>query len=148
VFNFFRPGHVPQEGQAGTLGMTVPEWQTTTEISVAGYVNHLTRLLTIGVGPNARIGGVSRPDMHPDLSALQAVADSPAALADAAMGRLLGSTAPAALKTLVVQGVTAIAVPALKADGSNRAKVNEARLRRAQAAVLITAVSPEFIVQR
>jgi len=148
VFNFFRPGHVPQEGQAGALGMTVPEWQTTTEISVAGYVNHLTRLLTVGVGTHNRVGNVARPDMHPDLTALQALADSPTALADAAMTRLLGPTAPAALKTLVVQGVTAIAVPALKADGSNRAKVNEARLRRAQAAVLITAVSPEFIVQR
>ena len=48
----------------------------------------------------------------------------------------------------MVQGVTAIKVPLLKADGSNLAKVDSARLRRAQAAVLITAVSPEFIVQR
>ena len=102
----------------------------------------------MGVGTHGRVGGVTRPDMHPDLAALQALADTPTALADAAMSRLLGPTPPAALKTLVVQGVTSIAVPALKADGSNRAKVNEARLRRAQAAVLITAASPEFIVQR
>ncbi|MBQ0943111.1 DUF1800 domain-containing protein [Ideonella sp. 4Y16] len=148
VFNFFRPGHVPLEGQAGALGMTVPEWQTTTEVSVAGYVNHMAKLVTLGVGTHNRTSLGTRPDLHPDLSSLLPLADSPTQLVEATTARLLGPTAPAALKTLVVQGVTGIAVPALKADGSNRAKVDDARLRRVQAAVLITAASPEFIVQR
>ncbi|WP_310741087.1 DUF1800 domain-containing protein [Ideonella aquatica] len=148
VFNFFRPGHVPMEGQSGALGMTVPEWQTTTEVSVAGYVNHVARLLTVGVGTHNRTAQGTRPDLHPDLSALLALAGSPTQLVEATTARLLGPSAPAALKTLVLQGVTGIAVPALKADGSNRAKVNDALLRRVQAAVLITAASPEFIVQR
>lgn len=48
VFNFFRPGYVPATPALG--GRTVPEFQITTESSVAGYLNFMQTCIGSGVG--------------------------------------------------------------------------------------------------
>ncbi len=148
VFNFYRPGYVPPEGQAGALGMTVPELQTTTETSVAGQVRHLMRLVTTGVGRKGLLDAGTAPDLTLPLSTLSAQAANPATLVDTVCARLLGPAATPALKSALLSGVQALPVPALRADRGNQAAVNAALLARVQLAVLMAASSPEFIVQK
>lgn len=148
VFNFYRPGYVPSEGQAGALGMTVPELQTTTETSVAGQVRHLMRLVTTGVGRKGFLDTGTAPDLTLPLSTLSAQAATPATLVDTVCARLLGPAATTALKSALVSGVQSLPLPTLRADRSNQAAVDAALLARVQLAVLMVGASPEFIVQK
>ena len=148
VFNFFRPRYVPESGRAGELGLTVPELQTSTEISTAGYVNQVMRVLAAGTGRRGFDGRASRADVQPDIDAWRALSGDPDALVDALGQRLFGGAVPAALKAVVVPAVASVKLPVLKASGSNRSIVLAAQARRVQAAALLLAVSPEFIVQR
>lgn len=46
VFNFFRPGYVPPNSSIGNR--TAPEFQITTETSVAGYLNFMQSVISAG----------------------------------------------------------------------------------------------------
>ena len=48
VFNFFRPGYVPPNSPIGARSLNAPEFQITTESSVAGYLNFMQRAISIG----------------------------------------------------------------------------------------------------
>lgn len=50
VFNFYRPGYVPLSNTIGQR--TVPEFQITTETSVAGYINYMQNAISKGVAGN------------------------------------------------------------------------------------------------
>ena len=41
MFNFFRPGYVPPHTAIAKAGKAAPEFQITTETSLAGYINFL-----------------------------------------------------------------------------------------------------------
>ncbi len=43
VFNFYRPGYVPPSTAIAVRGMVAPEFQITTETSVAGYINFMQK---------------------------------------------------------------------------------------------------------
>lgn len=45
VFNFYRPGYVPPNTQAGEMGMTVPEFQLADTTSFSGFVNAIAPLV-------------------------------------------------------------------------------------------------------
>lgn len=47
VFNFFRPGYIPPSTFIGQR--TVPEFQITTETSVAGYINFMQNVISNGI---------------------------------------------------------------------------------------------------
>ena len=149
VFNFFRPGHVPPGGEAAALGLTLPEMQITTETSVAGYTNFMIDVLNRGAGPRGLSGTAARPDLQLNYTDSLALATQPAALVDRVCARLLGDgAAGAALKADLVQAVSSLAVPALKADRSNLAIVERAKLNRVRIATLLVLASPDFIVQK
>jgi uncharacterized protein (DUF1800 family) len=148
VFNFFRPGYVPPGGEAAQLGLALPEMQITSESSVAGYVNFMLDVLARGAGTKGLSGSATRPDLQTDLSALRALADQPSALVAQVTARLLGEAVPAALSTEVAAAVASVPLPALAADGRNRAKVEAARLSRVQVALALVLASPEYIVQK
>ena len=50
VFNFFRPGYVPPNSPLGDQNITAPEFQITTETSVAGYINFMQRTVSSNIG--------------------------------------------------------------------------------------------------
>ena len=50
VFNYFRPGYLPPNTVLGTQGITAPEFQITTESSVAGWINYMQTVINNGVG--------------------------------------------------------------------------------------------------
>jgi len=148
VFNFYRPGYVPPGTEAGAKGLTVPEMQITHETTVAGYANYLRSGIQSGFGQNGVDWKAARRDVQLKLDAELALADKPTELVERVVGKLIGPTAPAALKTDIEQAVASITIPALRADGSNQSSVDGAKRNRVWTAILLAAVSPEFIVQK
>ena len=124
VFNFFRPGYVvPNSGINAGGNRTVPEFQITTESSVAGYVNSMQRYIGSGIG-----------GLRGDYTALGAlVADSAALLAELnvtlAAGQLSAATLAALKPALDTIAVTTAAGQA----------------NRIYAAVTLVMAAPEYI---
>lgn len=135
VFNFYRPGYKPAQTQLAAQNLVSPEMQLTSENSVLGYANFITNVLQDGWG---QVNPLSqRPDIQFDFSALEPLASQPQNLVTLVSTRLLGGPAPAALNTKVVNAISQMA---------NTSAAD--KRRRAQAAVLLIAVSPHYIVQQ
>ncbi|MCW5609220.1 MAG: DUF1800 domain-containing protein [Rubrivivax sp.] len=144
VFNFYRPGYVPPGTQAAAAGLAVPEMQIAHETSVAGYVNYMRDSLQQGVGVWSTAAG--RRDLQRDWSPELALAGDPAALVERVAERLTYGAAGAVLKADIADVVGRIVIPALNSSGSNQAQIDNARLNRVRAAVLLVLASPEFQV--
>jgi len=124
VFNFFRPGYVPPNSPIGSR--TAPEFQITTESSVAGYVNFMQGVISNGIN-----------GLKGDYSAIRSLApDSTALLAELnvvlAAGQLSASTL-AALKTALDS------ISTTTTTGVNN---------RLYAALTLVLASPEYITQK
>lgn len=148
VFNFFRPGYIPDGGEAAALGLTLPEMQITSESSVAGYANYMMGVVSKGAGLRVTTPAGTRPDLQPDYSAEMLLADKPADLVQSVLNRLLPSTAPVALSSEITAAVSSITIPALNKTGSNTKAIETAKRNRVHTAVLLAVVSPEFVVQK
>jgi uncharacterized protein (DUF1800 family) len=135
VFNFFRPGYTPPQTSLSAASLVSPEMQITNETSVLGYANFLATVLDQGWGDWNSTS--RRMDIQFDLSSWDAMATQPTSLVKAISTRLLGTDAP--------DDVAQAAVTALNAMPSNTAKT---RRQRVQAAILMIAVSPRFLVQQ
>ncbi len=145
VFNFYRPGYVAPNTQSATAGLVAPEMQILHETTAAGYVNYMRDVVSAGVGSTAASG---KRDLQADLTAELALADKPDLLFDRIAGRLIPGSVPAALKTTIVPAAAGIAIPVLNAAGSNQKALDDARRARVNAVLLLTLVSPEFLVQK
>ena len=121
VFNFFRPGYVPPNSPIGAR--TVPEFQITTESSVAGYINFMQSVISTGV-----VG------LFPDYSTIRAlVSDSTALLAELNIVLAGGQLSAATLASLKTALDT---INVTTATGINN---------RLYAAVTLVMSSPEYI---
>jgi uncharacterized protein (DUF1800 family) len=146
VFNFYRPGFVPPGTIAASLGLAAPEMQIVHETSAAGYVNLMRDAISSGVGATTNASGVSRRDLQPDFGAEIALAEQPGALVDRIGSKLLYGPMPVDLKIEIQGAIERIAIPAPTASNANQ--VAAAKRNRVNAAVFLTAVSPEFLVQK
>lgn len=73
VFNFYRPGYIPTQGEMAKNKITAPEFQICNEVTVAKYLNLI----------NDYIGGVNKGDvLSTDYSADYALAKDAKALVD------------------------------------------------------------------
>ncbi|MBI2771867.1 MAG: DUF1800 domain-containing protein [Burkholderiales bacterium] len=127
VFNFFRPGYVPPNSALATLGLTGPEFQITTESSVAGYVNYMQRA----------VAGTGIGDVRANYASLLAlVADSAALLAEINLVLAAGQVSAATLATLK----TALDTISVTTDTGKNNRIN--------AALTLMLASPEYIVQK
>jgi len=126
VFNFFRPGYVPPNSALGDRALTAPEFQITTESSVAGYVNFMQRSIAQGIG-----------GMKADYAALMPlVNDSAALLAELNVLLAAGQLSLATLATLK----TALdSIATSTASGQNN---------RIHAALTLVMAAPEYIAQK
>jgi uncharacterized protein (DUF1800 family) len=126
VFNFFRPGYVPPNSPIAARALNAPEFQITTESSVAGYVNFMQKAITNGVA------GLKANNTF----LMPLVTDSAALLAELnvllAAGQLSGATL-SALKTAI--DTIAVATPAGQAN-------------RINAAIILVMVAPEYLAQK
>jgi uncharacterized protein (DUF1800 family) len=126
VFNFFRPGYVPPNSPIAARALNAPEFQITTESSVAGYVNYMQKAIANGVaGLKANTAFL-----------MPLVNDSAALLAELnvllAAGQLSSATLTA-LKTAL--DTIAVATPAGQAN-------------RINAAITLVMVAPEYLAQK
>ena len=127
VFNFFRPGYVPPNSAIAAGGLAAPEFQITTESSVAGYVNFMQSTVSgAGVG-DLKTG-------YPTL--LPLAADPRALLAELNLVLAANQLSAATLSTL------AAALESIAA-GSDSGKLN-----RIYAALTLVLAAPEYIVQK
>jgi hypothetical protein len=114
--------------------------QTTNETSVLGYANYVIQMVDYGWGhTNSQ---TQRIDMRFDLSSFDSLVDKPTAIAPqqlvtAVAQRLLGGPASNELNALMLTGVG-------KMPNASAAD----RRRRVASAILMVAVSPQFIVQQ
>lgn len=135
VFNFFRPGYRPPQSRIGDAGLVAPEMQITSETSVLFYANAIAQFLDIGGGDWNAV--TTNWDIHFDLSQWNSQVDSPAALVDSVAKTLLGQSLPADVMSEAVASITAMP-----------SSTTRQRRQRIQAAILMTAVSPSFLVQQ
>ncbi|RJG15041.1 DUF1800 domain-containing protein [Massilia cavernae] len=126
VFNFFRPGYVPPNSAIAGAGLVAPEFQSTNESSVVGYVNFMQRAVSRGFG-----------DVRADYSSLLPLADD--------AGALLNE-----LNLVLAAGQLSAPTVALleRAVGSMPARSDPARLKRIHAALTLVLAAPEFIIQK
>lgn len=136
VFNFFRPGYKPPQTELGAQDLVSPEMQLTTETTVIGYANFVANILNYGWGGRWN-ASTQTNDVRFDLSAFTGLTDQPQQLVDAVSKRLLGNTAPDEVNSEAVAAISAM--PNVTATDQRR---------RVQAAILMMAVSPAFIVQQ
>ncbi len=127
VFNFFRPGYVPPNSPIASAGLLGPEFQITTESSVAGYVNFMQKAVSgSGVG-----------DLKSGYASLLPLAADSRALLDELNLVLAASQLPAATISTLAAALDGISV------GTDAGKLN-----RIWAALTLVLAAPETIVQK
>jgi uncharacterized protein (DUF1800 family) len=130
VFNFFRPGYVPAGTAIASNKLVAPEFQIINEISTIGYANYLHNVVT----------NKSNPNLEPDYSAEAAIANDSTALVDRINLLLSGGQLSQTNKDKIKQAVDSITLPA-----TNDA---DARFNRVAAAIMLTMVSPQYLIQK
>jgi uncharacterized protein (DUF1800 family) len=146
VFNFFSPSYQYPSGAMAPLNKVAPEMQLASEAAVIAYINAVGRLIEEGIGSQWDKYTAWKKIM-PDLTAEVALAawpDSPttaqkAAAADAVASainrKLFGGGMSAPLKDYLISVLTGAGAPA-------------SALARVQTALLLAAVSSEYLVQK
>ena len=127
VFNFFRPGYVPPNSAIAAQGLTAPEFQITTESSVAGYVNFMQKA----------VSGVNVGDLKSDYATLLPLAGDSRALLDELNLVLAANQISAATLSALQAALDSIAVT-----------TDAGKLNRVWAALTLVLAAPEYIVQK
>lgn len=135
VFNFFRPGYRPPQSAIAAEGLVAPEAQIATETTALGYANFVSNILESGWGEWG--GTMRRNDVQFDFNPWLGKAATPSDLIDAIATLMLGRPLSGTARTTAITAI----------DGMP--KTTDANKRqRVQAAVLLVAVSLDFMVQQ
>jgi endo-chitodextinase len=132
VFNFFSPDY-RQPGALSAAGLVAPEFQITTETSMVGGLNFFAALVKNGAY------GSGDTKLTLDLTALNALANTPGALADRLNLLFLDGMMSDAFRANLVSTVGAL--PPVKTGST-------ALTDRVKAALVLVALSPEFAIQK
>ena len=130
VFNFFSP-NFRQPGAVAKAGLYSPEFQITTETTVVGSLNFFASFFNSG----GYGGGQSRLVIN--FAPLQALAANPVALVDRFNALFFAYQMSASTRARLLQMIAALP------GGS----ANQLR-SRVKAALIVTAISPDFVIQK
>ena len=130
VFNFFRPGYVPAGTAIAANKLVAPEFQIINEIANIGYANYMHNVVTTK----------SNPNLEPDYTAEIGIANDSTALTDRIDLLLTGGVLSQANKDRIKQAVDSITLPATNDT--------DARFNRVAAAIILTMVSPQYLIQK
>ena len=133
VFNFFRPGYVPPTSAIADQRLVAPEFQITTEISVAAFVNFMQQRFNLALIEHNNVD--YRVD-HSPLLALATEASSMKLIEEINLVLAAGQIPDAT----VSQMATAV-------DTISNKDLNGQR-NRVQAALTLVIASPEYVVQK
>ncbi len=127
VFNFFSPDF-KSPGDIATAGMNAPEFQSTTETTVVGALNFFARLI--------KDGGYGYKDnqLKLEFSLFDDVAGDAGALIDKINLIFMNQGISAATRTSMMRAINSIDV--------------KSKTERIRAALILTAVAPEFVIQK
>ena len=149
VFNFFRPGYVPQSPAIIAARLVAPEFQLVNETTVASYVNTMQQLLRFGLFVNSAdrpelTNGVGSSTNSFDLTATYArelpLVQNPAALVARLNLVLAGGQLSAATVALMVSALSATPI----VDSSSPVL----RLNVLCGAILLVMTCSEYLVQK
>lgn len=135
VFNFYRPGYVPPNTLVGAAGLVSPEFQITTETSVAGYLNFMRGVVQSGIG--TATAGVR--DIQPNYATEISLANDPDALIDRVSLLLTTSPLSQTTRLKVRNAVASVSIGTANPDNDRR--------NRVYLAVYLVMASPEYILQ-
>jgi uncharacterized protein (DUF1800 family) len=127
VFNFFSPNYRPA-GPIAQAGLVAPEFQITTETTVVGGLNFFANLFNSGGY------GYDDSALKLNYASLEALASNPAALV-AELNALFFNYS---MSTTLQNRMTTM-LAALPADD---------KTRRVKAALILTSLSPEYVIQK
>lgn len=150
VFNFFRPGYTPPGTGLSSTNLVAPEFQQLDESSAASYVNWAQAAVDFGTGNwVAYSDNVNRPDIRPlylenSSHPLMRAASSDLDLIRYVNDNLLYGTMSEALGTTIAEELAKHVIP----TNATEVQVNDIKLRKVKVALLLTLVSPDFLVQR
>jgi uncharacterized protein (DUF1800 family) len=131
VFNFYRPDYMPA-GELSALQLSAPELQIIDETTIAGTANYMFERISYVENDN------DPGRIVPQLAPWFAIADNSAALVDRLNLVFMGGTMSAAMRSEVIQALSAIGKPTDDAT----------RRERIQQALRLILLSPEYMVQR
>ncbi|NRR31189.1 DUF1800 family protein [Oxalobacteraceae bacterium] len=150
VFNYFRPAYMPSSWTISHPELVAPELQTTSELSVTGYLNALEEMVRKGFGaPTYSTGGVyADHDITSQYVNEYALASEPDKLIRHVSILLTNDTLPDTYRALIKARMQTIYFPALKSDNSNAAAVLMGVRNRVGLAIYMTMAAPEYLVQK
>jgi uncharacterized protein (DUF1800 family) len=126
VFNFYRPGYVPTQGELRNNGIPAPEFQLCNEVSVAKYLNLMNAIIDKG-----------RNDVVPDYSADFELAKDAVALVDRYALLLAANGLSANTKKIISDAVAKQLVT-----------TNEDCSKRIKATIFMIMATPEYLIQK
>jgi uncharacterized protein (DUF1800 family) len=151
VFNFFRPGFVPPGTELAKTQTPAPEFQLVNETTVGGYLNFLQDRIRYGLYTgNVNVPQLTNGEAYtPTIAAtytkeLALVADA-ATLVNRLNLVLCAGQMSATTKTTIITAINTKALPPTTAKPED---IQNAKLDRIAAAVLLTMACPEYLVQK
>lgn len=132
VFNFFRPGYVPPQGEMGSNRVSAPEFQICNEVTVATYLNFMKTVIQDGRG------GDAKPDYSPDYE----LAKDAEALVKRYALLLTADTLSDTNRQIITDAIKGITGPR-----TGDATMTEA-LDRIRATIFLIMATPEYVIQK
>jgi len=132
VFNFFRPGYVPPQGELAAASVTAPEFQLCNEVTVAAYLNFMKNTIEAG-----------RNDVQPDYSADYELAKDATQLVERYSLLLTAGTLPEVKKKIISDAISKITT---SRTDSSRNTTYTPELDRIKATIFLIMATPEFMV--
>jgi uncharacterized protein (DUF1800 family) len=133
VFNFFRPGYVPQQGELAANSVTAPEFQICNEVTVAAYLNFMKTTIELG-----------RNDIQPDYSPDYELAKDPKALVNRYALLLTAGSLSEANKNTIISAIA-------KVNGDRKSDsilLGTEAQDRIRATILMIMATPEYMIQK
>jgi len=136
VFNFFRPGYVPTQGEMSTAGITAPEFQLCNEVTVAAYLNLIKGLIDVG-----------RYDVVPSYSdADLELTNKPSEFVDRYSMLLTGDSLSLNTKKWIVAAITDIT--GTRTTNSTPPVTYTQQQDRLRVAIFLIMATPEYMIQK
>ena len=134
VFNFYRPGYIPPQGDLGAQKIVAPEFQLTNEVTVATYLNLLRGIIDTGRGTNSEVMA--------DYSGDYALATDASALVNRYALLLTANALSDVNKAAIIKAVNAITT---KVAGSTPDTVASNRIKLT---IFLIMATPEYLIQK
>lgn len=132
VFNFFRPGYVPPQGELANANVTAPEFQLCNEVTVASYLNFIKGVIEDG-----------RNDIQPDYSADYELSKDATQLVERYSLLLTAGTLPVDKKKIISDAVSKITTSRTR---SSKNTTYTAEMDRIKATIFLIMATPEYMV--